>query len=346
MLYVAIFLAFDFAYARWVLGDPSQGGGRAHAVAHPVHHHDLAPLVVASPDRWGPLEFSVTTNSLGFRDTVAREIPMRGDRPRVLLMGDSFTFGVGYDYARTFAHVFTRALAARGTEVLNAAVVSYSPVIHARKLRHLLVDLGLEVDEVLVLLDISDTKNDALDYDVDDEGRVVFAADRRLLRRLATSFPLATGLVATVARSLGSSATDAEGWSTRGSEAGRWTLDDALYDGWGRRGQRIMADHMDEIVSLTEARGIGLVVAVYPWTDQILAGDLDSVHVRFWRGWCRSRGVRFLDFFPDFVSQDPAADRATVDRYFIPDDIHFNEAGNRYFARRLIARYTQADGAL
>ena len=103
---------------------------------------------------------------------------------------------------------------------------------------------------------------------------------------------------------------------------------------------------MDEIVALTEPRGIDLMVAVYPWTDQILAGDLDSVHVRFWREWCRARGVRFLDFFPDFVSGDAAANRAIVDRYFIPDDIHFNEAGNRYFARRLIDRYTHSDGAL
>ena len=65
-------------------------------------------------------------------------------------------------------------MSARGVEVLNAAVVSYSPVIHARKLRHLLVDLGLEVDEVVVLLDVSDTKNDALDYAVDGQGRVTF----------------------------------------------------------------------------------------------------------------------------------------------------------------------------
>ena len=339
LLYVVIFVAFDFAYGRWVVPSGAPVDSRNHAVRHPVYHHDLAPSVVDSPDQWGPLAFSVTTNSLGFRDLAARRVPLRSQQRRVLLLGDSFAFGVGYDYARTFAYRFGEWLSSRDTELLNAAVVSYSPVIHLRKLERLLLEVGLEVEEVLVLLDISDTKNDALDYRVDDQGNVVFAADRRIARRLASALPLTSGLLATGAAVFGSGTTDAEGWSTRGTAAGRWTLDEVLYEEWGRRGQETMAAHMDQIRALTAARGIDLVVGVYPWTDQILGADRDSRQVRFWSQWCRERGVRFLDFFPDFVSDDEAANGAVVERYFIPDDIHFNEAGNRYFAERLIARY-------
>jgi hypothetical protein len=341
VVYVVVFLAFDFVSAQWLqsFSEPYRETGRRHAVPHPVHHHDLAPSVIDSPDRWGPLEFRVTTNSLGFRDAAARQVPLRSDRRRILLLGDSFTFGVGYDYPETMAFHFSESMADREVEVLNAAVVSYSPVIHVRKLEHLLADVGLEVDEVLVLLDVSDTKNDALDYQVDGQGAVVFAEDRRLSRVLARNLPLASGLVATLGRALGRGPTDAQGWSTRGSAAGMWTVDEALYEEWGRRGQATMARHMDGLRALVSERGIELTVAVYPWPDQILHGDRDSRHTRFWRHWCGERGVRFLDFFPDFIGPSDRANRELVERYFIPDDIHFNAAGNRYFAERLIARY-------
>ena len=61
--------------------------------------------------------------------------------------------------------------------------------------------------------------------------------------------------------------------------------------------------------------------------------------------WCRERGVRFWNFFPDFIGADENANRAAVERWFIPDDIHFDARGNRYFAERLIARYAAADSA-
>jgi lysophospholipase L1-like esterase len=342
-LYLVIFLAFDLAYSRWVLPPATTSASRPHAIEHPVHHHDLAPLVVDSPDRWGRLDFRVTTNSLGFRDSEPREISLRSDRRRILLLGDSFTFGVGYGYRRTFAYRFSEWMRERDVEVLNAAVVSYSPVIHVRKLEHLLVDVGLTVDEVIVFLDVSDTKNDALDYQVDEEGGVVFAEDRRITRVLARHLPLSSGVVAWIGNAVGATRTDAEGWSTRGSAAGMWTLDDALYEAWGRRGQETMARNMDALRGLVAQRGIDLSVVVYPWPDQILHGDLDSRQVRFWRAWCGDRGVRFLNFFPDFIGASEAANHAVVERYFIPDDIHYNVAGNAYFAERLIERFERPD---
>ena len=337
VLYLVILLALDLAYGQWV--SRTDGGGRPHAVSHPVHHHDLAPGIVDSPDRWGSLDFRVTTNSLGFRDASPRKVALRSERERILLLGDSFVFGIGYDYPRTFASYVTQWASERDIELLNASVVSYSPVIHVRKLEHLIVDLGLEVDEVVVFLDVSDTKNDGLDYRVDRAGNVVFADDRRLSHVLARRLPLSSGLVGWARGALAGGRTDAEGWSARGTPAGMWTVDEELYEEWGRRGQAAMARHMDQLLVLVANREIDLTVVVYPWTDQILHDDLDSRQVRFWHAWCRERGVRFLNLFPDFIGESKAANREIVARYFIPNDIHFNAAGNRYFAERFIARF-------
>jgi hypothetical protein len=335
--YVVVFLGFDLALGQWMLrsSDPAS----RHAVADPVYHHALAPNVLDSPDQWGPLSFRVHTNSLGFRDLAPREVPLRSEGRRILLLGDSFAFGVGYDYPETFAGIFGRVMAEEGVTVLNAAVVSYSPIIHVRKLERLLVEVGLEVDEVLVFLDISDVKNDAIDYGVDAEGRVFFAEDRQWANVLRRRLPLSSELSSRFAGLLGGRRSEAVGWSTRGSDAGMWTVDDALYEAWGKRGLDAMAQRMDRIHRMLEERGIRLTVAVYPWPDQVLAADRDSRQARFWRAWASERGVGFLDFFPDFVAGEGSANRRAVERYFIPGDIHFNREGNRYFAARLVERY-------
>lgn len=337
VLYLVVFLALDLAVGRWVL--QPEGGEQQHAIPHPVYHHDLAPGVVDSPDQWGPLTFRVTTNSLGFRDFTAREVPIRSEGERILLLGDSFAFGVGFDYPQTFAAIFARSMAARGIDVLNAAVVSYSPIIHVRKLEHLLVSVGLEIDEVVVFLDISDTKNDAIDYELDEQGSVVFAEDRRWANVLGRTLPLSTELLSWLSDALGNPREEAAGWSTRGSDAGMWTVDESLYEAWGRRGQEEMARRMERILSLVGSRGIGLTVVVYPWPDQILNGDRGSRQVAFWEAWCAERSVRFLDFFPDFIGDSEVENRRVVEEYFIPADVHFNIEGNRYFADRLIERF-------
>jgi hypothetical protein len=79
---------------------------------------------------------------------------------------------------------------------------------------------------------------------------------------------------------------------------------------------------------------IGLTVAVYPWPDQVLLGDRDSIQAAYWRAWAAENKTGFLDYFPLFVGVgDP---RETVRRDFIAGDIHWNEAGHRVIADLLV----------
>ena len=58
----------------------------------------------------------------------------------MLLLGDSFTEGLGLPFEESFAGRLAARLAERDVEVLNAGVVSYSPSIHHRKTQHLIED--------------------------------------------------------------------------------------------------------------------------------------------------------------------------------------------------------------
>src|SRR6476469_8322192 len=85
---------------------------KQYRVANEYYHHDLKPNYSTDSAMWGPIMYKVRTNSLGFRDTAVRVVPPRGTRPRVLLIGDSFTEGLGIRYDSTFGGILTTRLAA------------------------------------------------------------------------------------------------------------------------------------------------------------------------------------------------------------------------------------------
>ncbi|HXW42198.1 MAG TPA: hypothetical protein VEK75_13405, partial [Xanthobacteraceae bacterium] len=156
---LAIFLALDFVYSR--LFHHAAGSMR---IPDPVFSHTLRPNFDGY-DIWGERKYRFITDSLGFKDAAVRDIPLRPQGRRVILIGDSFTEGIGVPFEETFAGMLAAAGAQRAakTEFLDAAVLSYSPSLYYRKVKFL-IDSGLVFDEVVVLPDLSDVLDEATSY--------------------------------------------------------------------------------------------------------------------------------------------------------------------------------------
>lgn len=348
-------------------------------VQSPVFHHGFRPLM-STMQRFGPRLYPLHTNSLGFIDGSARTIDPAGSGCRVLVMGDSFAEGLGNAWPDTFAGRLAARWAGQGMDVLNAAVVSYSPSVHFRKLKHLLDDRGLRVDAVLLFVDLSDVADEWEQYDFDSSGNVTARArdwimrggrgdatawDRawfrlqdnsmlvhlardvgvRLLRRWQGPTEVVPRLPDPPSRAapeppLGGIAPppirlEPEAAARRVPDAwqdhrARWTIDAVLYDKFAAFGLAKAAAMMDRLLVLLRERRIDLTIFVYPWPDQIVAGDRDSVQVRFWRQWAATREVGFVDLFPLFLDAGPAAE--VLSRYVIRRDFHWNEAGHALVA--------------
>ena len=326
-----------------------------YRTASDVYDHDLRPLV-SDTVAWGGLRYAIHTNSLGFKDRAPRAVPLAADRHRLLFIGDSFTEGVGYPYEATFVGLVDSALAPRGVEVLNAGVSSYSPLIYWRKLAHWIGERGLDVDEVAVFVDISDASNDAELYTLGPDGAVRHTdappdPDARAVSRppgsgrlgwLKDALKYNTVVLATLVQlKLRLNPPLAAANFPLDKALSRWTFDAATYEAYGREGERRMTAHMDSLHALLAARGIPMTVAVYPWPDQIAAGDLDSRQVRLWRGWAAARGARFVNYFPALVTGATAEERtAVLERYYINGDYHWNAAGHRLVAEGFLDAYT------
>ena len=73
---------------------------------------------------WGNDSYAFFTNSLGFRDEKVQEVPLIGVRPRILVLGDSFTEGES-----AWQDTYVGRIAAHFPQYrfLNGGMGTYSP---------------------------------------------------------------------------------------------------------------------------------------------------------------------------------------------------------------------------
>jgi len=311
---------------------------------HPVYHHDLRRRVSFDAARWGNLVYPMRTNSLGFRDASVREVSLVATGPRIVLIGDSFTEGIGVAYEDSFAGMLDARLGARGVEVLDAGVVSYSPTIYLAKTRWLIEHEGLRFGHLVAFLDLSDVEDELRHYRLDPEdGHVIELVydrfDQRCKRFVGHHTTLVDG-VRRLVRYLRKGSDEREGGFddqlTR--RRGMWTVDPAAFAEYGEAGLAIATENMDALAALLRQHDVELTVVVYPWPVQIARRDLDSLQVRHWRAWAERTGAGFVDCFPAFIDERPAAE--VIEREFFRGDVHFNRRGHAAVAE-CVLRYLE-----
>ncbi len=125
------------------------------------YHYSFKPntrtRMIASKNN--EFDVGVRINNYGFR---GMDIEKRKKKliPRIMVIGDSFTFGVGAEENETIPFLIEKYLAAEGkdAEVINAGFGSYSPVLHYLRLKD--EYLKFKPDLILYLFDFSDLQDD------------------------------------------------------------------------------------------------------------------------------------------------------------------------------------------
>ena len=328
----ALFALLDVSAAHLLRSTPLWGPEaieRRYRVGHAVYHHDLAPSVELL-GTWGGTRYPVRTNDLGFRDATVRHVPLETSQPRLLLMGDSFTEGVGVPFPDTYGGLLQERLGERGIEVLNAAVMSYSPSIYYRKMKFLLEDTGLRVDWVVVALDLSDIGDEARQYRMDESDVVVSrpAEADASLRNVLKQRSLLFHVLDMIWDAAKVRAANPAGYAD-------WTTDAEQFRDYGAEGLALAAARMDDLHELLARRGIGMALVVYPYPAQVARRDSASTHVRFWREWAAERDVPFFDLFPVFMSA-PGSPAQVIAENFIAGDVHWSARGHRLVSTALL----------
>ena len=171
ILTIILTFTFDFVLTN-IYNKRISDQKRSIRIEHPVYHHTFKKNSKIHESLYKN-KFTIFTNSLGFKDRSIRAIQLVSTKHRILFIGDSFTEGIGLSYDDTFVGLIDSRLSKNNIEVLNAGRVSYSPIIYWRKIKFLIEDLGLDIDELVVFLDISDVRDEVTRYQLSENMNVI-----------------------------------------------------------------------------------------------------------------------------------------------------------------------------
>ncbi|HOW52204.1 MAG TPA: hypothetical protein PLV42_09210 [bacterium] len=312
---------------------------------HRYYHHGLKPYQDQTT-KWGDYgeRYRVRTNSLGMLDAEIREVPLKKEGRRIILMGDSFIEGVGFEYEKTVPGLVAAHFAPKGVEVLGAGTVSYSPKLHYLRMKYLLEE-GLTFDDLYLFIDIGDIQDEIVyAYFVPDEHREPLWKERLSLFYYQHSwlFRLLRDRFSFRQENPRHEFSDYWGGLPQYYQVRpRWTHDEKEFERWGKQGLASALDYTDKLFNLLKKHNIVLHLSVHPWREQILREKGTSLQQSAWSLFCAERNIDFIDLFPLFQRNGSATE--IIGRYFIEKDIHWNEAGMRLVADEIIARI-ESDG--
>jgi hypothetical protein len=307
--------------------DAAEAGNLGVYIQAP-HHHDIIPGI-ETPRVWGRVIYPWKADRHGFRTGACAPGEAETAWPAIFVIGDSFVEGLGSSYEQSFAGLMACDAARQEKAVWNLGASSYSPIIYWRKVKAAAEKIGRKPSEVYVFLDLSDIDDEANIYREGPDGGVLFKSKPESSPDNWRSGPVQWFVRHfTTARLVYDTYVSASfTWDRSvGHDRARWPFDPKLMESWGKRGLELAGANLDKLVGLCRDWQCRMTLVVYPWPDNVVANDRDSLQVRHWRDWAATRGVRFVDSFPPFF-RAPAD--GTLRRYYVKGDVHFTPAGNQ-----------------
>jgi hypothetical protein len=308
-------------------------------------------------DQYGPIIFSVATDSYGFRKQETAQAQTKYD---VIFLGDSFTYGINGPWHETFVGMFAKQSGAR---VLNAGVSSYSPTPYLYQYKKALKNGLLENrHSVVIVIDISDVQDEAAIWTWDEKKEahpkkmtLNFPAQEysnnrpTLLEKIHDALPITLMLYRFVRYRLIASIHDSQAanlvdmprsaftWKS-------WPILNKTYpeqepSGYAplgvERGLVKISERVSQISDEAKKHYGNVYILVYPWPAQLAHADKFN-----WSAWVKDlcvnvtcRGV--IDTIPNFRMLANKNSNWLAD-YYLQGDIHFNERGNRVIAEHLL----------
>jgi len=321
--------------------------------SHYFYHHGMVPMS-SGKSKWGdgPI-YPVFVNSLGFLDESKRQIPLTSLKRRIVFIGDSFAEGLGLPFEKTFVGHLNKKIDQSKVEILNAAVLSYSPKLYHLKIKYLIEKIGLKFDELYVFIDISDVQDEILyrSYSPSEEKagekivnifkRLSFAAysiditHKNNVRKKKIK-KYTTQLYPPWLDYFWLDNQDDEPFSDPNFIEIRsdWTTDKYFNNKWTKFGLELAVYNMDKLHKLCNDNRVKLTIVVYPWIQQIYGKDLESKQVQIWESYSVKKNIGFINLFPSFIkNEDPDL---TYAKYFIQGDVHWNVQGHLTVANKIL----------
>ena len=353
ILFIILFFDFIFSnllFKKTAVWDMKINQKKPWRVASKDYHHDLLPMINVN-EYWGNNQQSLITNSLGFRDATNKIVEKKSKKRRILLVGDSFIEGLGYDYEFTLAGLLQNHYQER-YEVLNSAVSSYSPSIYYFKIKHL-IDQGYVFNEILIFLDVSDIIDENF-LDLSSDGtfnvyeysssqksifKKIFYKSGHIMRenfvifrflyKLSDLTEILKNFVKDKYRASISfnksffniDDKDLNLYRMINVDRGNWTKNTYLSQD-AKKGIASSKKYLTKLALLLKENNIEANLIIYPWPTQIFYEDFH--HQKLWFEFAKKNDLNFLNLYPEFDNKNKSL---TIFNNFILGDVHWNKKG-------------------
>tara|TARA_B100000989_G_scaffold286224_1_gene254670 strand:+ start:2914 stop:4050 length:1137 start_codon:yes stop_codon:yes gene_type:complete len=320
-----------------------------HRISNVNYHHSFRENV-DTLDHWGSFKYKFTTNSLGFKDKFNRHIINQTiQNRRIIIIGDSFTEGIGYEYKDTFVGLLDKKLQSKNIEILNAGVASQSPIIYYKKIKYFIEIKKIKFDELIVFLDLSDIADEYyynLNFDINDSKKyklrdhlqeifiknfstylffdIIFKNINLLKENVVDRLKTAKEFDLTF---IDVENTDINLYKALNVERGNWTSKNSDWELYGKKGLELSDYYLNLLLELCSENNIDFTLVIYPWPYQIYYKDKSNIHSKYWNKWSKEKNIKLINYFDLF---DYKQSEKTIKKLFIEGDIHWNKEGHRY----------------
>ena len=346
--YCIIFLSFDFflgqslidfLYKKNFLSNPNliietiNNEEKKYRIKHDYFHHTLKENVEVV-SRWGPFIYKTCTDQNGFR-VVCDRLNQTANKKNIVLIGDSYTEGLGLNYEKTFAGMLSKS---SNENIINMAVSSYSPLIYKKKIEYYL-SKGIKIDQLFIFVDTSDIIDETRYYlcgnnSVCTGEELSINNTDNVKNTKKVNFPMWKKIKRSI-RLIKRKFLPKIHVYEKDFERSSWPYlksNDKI-----EKGIKNSLKNMNELFHYLKKRNIPISLVVYPYPGQILYDQENSKQVRIWEKFCKSKCENFIDLFPIFFKEIKNNKRkAVVKKFYLKNDLHFNELGNKKIFNHLI----------
>ena len=354
----SLFLLFDafigkYLYKKFIQSNLQDVDNSLLGIKNNVYDHELNRSINRLAG-WGDLRYKICTDTNGFRIS-CDEINKKDTSFDIGFIGDSFTEGVGVNYEDSFVGIINKNL--KNLKVANLAVTSYGTTIYYAKINHL-ISKGYNFKEIVVFIDLSDLKDDTSCYSLKNEKVVrkktfsncyenINKVNNKLYIFLKKNFKFSSLIFKSVNKILNDLGVIQDHVSEEivNHSRSEWTydykpqnFDNLTFD----KSIVSLLKNMALLSALLKKNSIELSVAVYPWPGTIYNDKADNQQFQIWKKFCSSKCKNFYNFMPVFFfffANVPFS--KNYKRYFINEDIHFNEKGHELIANTFLEKYLE-----
>lgn len=152
LIFITSWLSFDILYSNFFFEENKYG-----CFNFKENFYDLKPNCIAKEKIVKTAKhYKVLTDESGNR--YSGEKRNKSNENLIVFLGDSFTYGVGLEYEKTFVHKIEKFN--KKYTVLNLAVPSYSPTAHLYQLEKL-IEKKIYPKKVILVVDLTDVSDEA-----------------------------------------------------------------------------------------------------------------------------------------------------------------------------------------